>query len=97
MLAFGWVDLTSPTVEWDLAQVRRLAKRLGYELCRVDARSVLGLVEQVELSGAVAVLLPSTGHVDAATLDRVLRVADVECAALRVSFGRWVGTGGVQR
>ncbi len=97
MLAFGWIDLTSPTVEWDSAQVRRLAKRLGYELCWADAHSVLGLVEQVESSGAEVVLLPSTGHVDAVTLDRVLWVADVECAAPRASFGRWAAIGGVQR
>ncbi|WP_433756318.1 hypothetical protein [Nocardia sp. CA-135398] len=97
MHALGWIDPTSPTLEWDLAQVRRLARRLGYPLRWADPGSVLGLAEQVESSGADVVLLPSSAHVDAVTLDRVMAVADVECAAPRVSFGRWSPMGGVRR
>ncbi|MGW4769809.1 hypothetical protein ACWEO2_17405 [Nocardia sp. NPDC004278] len=77
--------------------MRRLARRLGYVLCWADAGSVLGLVEQVTASGAEVVLLPSSAHVDAVTLDRVMGVADVECAAPRVSFSRWSALGGVHR
>ncbi|MEV4128959.1 hypothetical protein [Nocardia sp. NPDC049707] len=89
MYALGWIDPCSPTPEWDSAQVHRLARRLGYPLLWADPSSVLGLAEQVESSGADVVLLPSSAHVDAVTLDRVMAVADVECAAPRTSFGRW--------
>ncbi|WP_280249455.1 hypothetical protein [Nocardia abscessus] len=97
MDALGWIDPLSPTPEWDSAQVRRLARRLGYALRWADAGPVLGLAEQVESSGADVVLLPSSAHVDAVTLDRVMAVADVECAAPRASFGRWPAFGGVRR
>ncbi|MEU2037715.1 hypothetical protein [Nocardia niwae] len=62
-----------------------------------DSASVLGLVEQVESSGAEVVLLPSSAHVDTVTLDRLMSVADVECSAPRASFGRWPALGGVRR
>ncbi|MGW5218332.1 hypothetical protein ACWEQA_10705 [Nocardia sp. NPDC004085] len=97
MDALGWIDPCSPTLEWDTAQVRRLARRLGYPLRFADPTSVLGLVEQVESSGAEVVLLSSSAHVDAVTLDRLMSVVDVECAAPRASFGRWPALGGVRR
>ncbi|MFF0529825.1 hypothetical protein ACFYT3_15680 [Nocardia amikacinitolerans] len=93
MDALGWTDPCSPTTEWGRAQVRRLA-RLGYPLRWADPASALGLVEQVESSGADVVLLPSSAHVDAVTLDRLMSVADVECAVPRASFGRWPALGG---
>ncbi|MBF6456933.1 hypothetical protein [Nocardia cyriacigeorgica] len=96
MFALGWIHPSSPTPEWDAAQIRRLARRLGYSLRWADS-AVLGLAEQVEAAGADVVLVPSTGHVDAITLNRVLAVADVECAAPRVSFARWTLIGGVRR
>jgi hypothetical protein len=94
--ALGWVDPCSPTTEWDIAQVRRLARRLGYALRWANSASVLGLAEQVEASGAEVVLLSSSAHVDLVTLDRLMSVADVECAAPRASFGRWPALGGVR-
>ncbi|WP_228791258.1 hypothetical protein [Nocardia farcinica] len=97
MFALGWRDPTSPTAEWDIAQVRRLARRLGLRLLWADSCSVLGLAEQVESSGVGTILLPSSAHVDAVTLDRIMAAADVECAAPRVSFARWSVLGGVQR
>ncbi|PFX01037.1 hypothetical protein CJ469_03848 [Nocardia farcinica] len=97
MHALGWIDPSSPTSAWDAAQVRRLARRLGYALHWADPSSALGLAEQVEASGADAVILPSSAHVDAITLDRLLAVADVECAAPRVSFARWTLFGGLHR
>lgn len=97
MDALGWIDPCSPTPEWDVAQVRRLARRLGYALRWADPGSVLGLVEQVAASGIDVVLLPSSAHVDAVTLDRVMAIADVECACPRASFGRWCALGGVCR
>ncbi|MEV0711467.1 hypothetical protein [Nocardia aurea] len=97
MHALGWIDPCSPTPEWDFAQIRRLAKRLGYALRWADLDSVLSLVEQVESTGADAVLLSSSAHVDVETLDRIMQFADVECAAPRLSFGRWSPAGGVHR
>ncbi|SLH66978.1 Uncharacterised protein [Mycobacteroides abscessus subsp. abscessus] len=55
------------------------------------------MAEQVAASGADVVLLPSSAHIDAVSLNRVLAVADVECAAPRVSFARWSRFGGVRR
>jgi hypothetical protein len=95
--AIGWIDPCSPTPEWDAAQVRRLARRLGYTLRWADSGSVLGLVEQITACGTDVVLLPSSAHVDAVTLDRLMAVVDVECAAPRASFGRWAVVGGVRR
>ncbi|MBF6372977.1 hypothetical protein [Nocardia farcinica] len=96
-IAIGWIDPCSPTSEWDTAQVRRLARRLGYTLRWADPGSALGLAEQVESSGVDAVPLPSSAHVDAVTLDRLMAVADVECAAPRASFARWSQLGGLHR
>ncbi|AXK87914.1 hypothetical protein DXT66_21875 [Nocardia farcinica] len=36
MHALGWIDPSSPTSAWDAAQVRRLARRLGYALHWAD-------------------------------------------------------------
>ncbi|WP_280193208.1 hypothetical protein [Nocardia farcinica] len=49
------------------------------------------------LAALALVLLPSSAHVDPATLDRLMAIADVECASPRVSFARWSGIGGVHR
>jgi len=84
-------------IEWDLAQVRRLARRLGYGLRWADAGSVLGLFEQVQATGIDTVLLPSSAHLDAVTLHRLMTVADVECAAPRMSFARWSTVAGTRR
>ncbi len=97
MDAMGWFDPCSPVPQWDAAQVRRLARRLGFTVCWANPTSPLGLVEQLEASGLRVVLLPSTAHVDAVTLDRLMAVADVECAAPRRSFARWSSFGGVHR
>lgn len=97
MFALGWLDPSSPTAEWDSAQVRRLARQLGYSLRWADAGSMSGLLAQAASSGADAVLLPSTGHVDGSTLERMIAVVDVECAAPRVSINRWTGISDAMR
>ncbi|WP_067470076.1 hypothetical protein [Nocardia amamiensis] len=96
MDAIGWIDPSSPTPEWDAAQVRRLARRLRYALHWADAGSTLGLVEQITACSADVVLLPSSAHIDAVTLDRLMAVVDVECAAPRASFARWTVIGGMR-
>ncbi|MBF6358373.1 hypothetical protein IU449_28135 [Nocardia higoensis] len=97
MNALGWIDPCSPTPEWDAAQVRRLARRLGYPLRWADPASVLGLVEQVEAAGVEVVLLSSSAHIDVVTLDRLMACTNVECAAPRASFGRWSPFSGARR
>ncbi|MEU2104567.1 MULTISPECIES: hypothetical protein [unclassified Nocardia] len=97
MDAIGWIDPSSPTPDWDAAQVRRLARRLGFPLHWADPKSILGLVEQVTACGADVVLLPSSAHIDAVTLDRLMAVVDVECATPRASFAKWPALGGVHR
>ncbi len=97
MEALAWLDPTSPTSEWDEAQIRRLARRLGYVLHWADAGSVLGLIEQAAGLGVDVVLLPSSAHLDAQTLNRLMGFADVECACPRESFARWSVLGGVHR
>ncbi|MBF6345549.1 hypothetical protein [Nocardia cyriacigeorgica] len=96
MFALGWIDPSSPIPEWDAAQIRRLARRLDYPLRWADS-PWLGLVEQVESCGADVVIVPSAAHIDAVTLNRVMAVADVECAAPRASFARWTPLGGRRR
>ncbi len=95
--AIGWIDPCSPVSDWDTAQVRRLARRLGYTLRWADSTSILGLYEQVQASGTDTVILPSTAHVDAITLNRLMTIADVECATPRESFARWGVLGSVLR
>lgn len=74
-----------------------MARRLGYVLHWADAGSVLGLVEQAEASGTDVVLLPSSGHIDAVTLNRLMGACDIECACPRETFARWSLIGGVHR
>ncbi|MEV4236434.1 MULTISPECIES: hypothetical protein [unclassified Nocardia] len=97
MDALGWMDPCSPVPEWDSAQVRRLARRLGYVLRWADTGSVLSLAEQAEASGTDVVLLPSSGHIDAATLNRLMGACDIECACPRETFARWSLIDGVRR
>ncbi|BDT87199.1 hypothetical protein IU485_01740 [Nocardia cyriacigeorgica] len=96
MFALGWIDPSSPTPDWDAAQIRRLARRLGYPVCWADS-PWLGLVEQIESCVAEIVIVPSSAHIDAITLNRVMAIADVECAAPRTSFARWTIIGGRRR
>ncbi|WP_040705684.1 hypothetical protein [Nocardia takedensis] len=95
--ALGWVDPCSPTTEWDTAQVRRLARRLGYGVRWADPASPLDLVEQVEAAGVEVVLMSSSAHVTAWDLVRLLVSADVECAAPRESFPRHADVQRVRR
>ncbi|MEV5652938.1 hypothetical protein AB0L57_32205 [Nocardia sp. NPDC052254] len=72
-----------------MAQVRRLARRLGYLLVWSPETSRIPLVDQVRGSGADALLTPSTQHLDVLTLHAVMMIADVETVDPRMSFARW--------
>lgn len=93
-IAFGWVDDdVSGAPDWDRAQVRRLADRLGYRITWPDLRSLLPVADQARSSGADVVILPSPDHLGALELNRVMDVADVETVLPRLSFARWYAAG----
>ncbi|MEU6561813.1 hypothetical protein [Nocardia nova] len=88
-IALGWVDPEAPALDWSMAQVRRLARRLGYHLVWAPDRSRIPLVDQVREVGAEAVIAPSTMHFDFMTLNSLMTIADVETVHPRLSFARW--------
>ena len=62
-IAFGWVDDDVSTApEWDRAQVRRLAHRLGYRIIWPVGFSALSVADQARSSGADVVILPAPDH-----------------------------------
>ncbi|MGW5385373.1 hypothetical protein [Nocardia sp. NPDC003963] len=88
--ALGYVDLdisTSPA--WDRAQVRRLARHLGYLVIWPGVASVLPLFDQVRAAEVDAVVIPGPHHLGPLELNRVMDVADVETVLPRLSFARW--------
>ncbi|WP_280274616.1 hypothetical protein [Nocardia wallacei] len=88
--AFGWIHHdVSTTPEWDAAQVRRLARTLGYALIWPTAVSVLPLADQVRAADADVVITPSPLHLDVLTLHALMYVTDVETVCPRMSFARW--------
>ncbi len=93
-VALGWIDYDrSRAPGWDAAQMRRLARRLGYRLVWPASASVLPLVDQVRDADADAVLLPAPDHVGVLELDDLMHVVDVETVCPRLSFARWSITG----
>ncbi|MEV5647813.1 hypothetical protein AB0L57_06125 [Nocardia sp. NPDC052254] len=91
-IALGWVAPESAALEWGMAQVRRLAKRLGYRLVWAPDTSRIPLVDQVRETGAEAVIAPSTMDFDCMTLNALMMIADVETVHPRLSFARWATT-----
>lgn len=88
--AFGWIDYELSTApDWDRAQVRRLAERLGYQIVWPDELSVLPVTDQARNARADVVILPSPNHLGALELNRLMDVADVETVLPRLSFARW--------
>lgn len=89
-IALGWIDHdVSVAIGWDRAQMRRLARRLGYQLVWPDERSMLPVADQARDAGADAVILPTPDHLGPLELNRVMNVADVETVIPRLSFARW--------
>lgn len=88
--ALGWIDpVVTGMPEWDAAQVRRLARRLGYALVWPPETTLVPLVDQVRGADVDAVIMPSPLHLDVLMLHAVMCVADVETATPRMSFARW--------
>ncbi|MGY4100180.1 hypothetical protein ACW2Q0_11600 [Nocardia sp. R16R-3T] len=88
--ALGWVDLDiSSAPDWDAAQVRRLAQRLGYALIWAPEFSPVPLVDQVRCADVDAVIAPSLEHLNVLAVNAIMSVADVEFVLPRLSFHRW--------
>ncbi|MGW4770796.1 hypothetical protein ACWEO2_22490 [Nocardia sp. NPDC004278] len=88
--AFAWIDPAVTTAsDWDHAQVRRLARQLGFVLVWPPEITLLPLVDQVRAADVDAVISPSPEHLDVITLHAVMCIADVETACPRISFARW--------
>ncbi|MEV5646682.1 hypothetical protein AB0L57_00395 [Nocardia sp. NPDC052254] len=96
IIALGWVHPESPALEWDMAQVRRLARHLGYTLVWSPETSRIPLADQARAAGADAVITPSTDHIGILSLHAVMWVADVETVTPRLSFSRWPAKPGTE-
>lgn len=87
--ALAWIsDEVTESVELDAARLRRLARQLGYTLIWPEP-SLVPLPDLVRDADVDAVLIPSTDHLDALTLNAVMYLADVETVLPRFSFARW--------
>ncbi|NKY54214.1 hypothetical protein [Nocardia vermiculata] len=92
--ALAWIDPDVSTAPgWDVAQVKRLARRLGYTLLWPGTTGTIPLLDQVRTADVDALVMPTPAHLDALTLDRIMQLADVETACPRLSFARWAGGG----
>ncbi|NKY88360.1 hypothetical protein [Nocardia veterana] len=92
--ALAWIDpemTTSPA--WDAAQLRRLARRLGYVLLWPTSVPTVPLIDQVRTADVDAILMPTPAHLDALMLDRLMHLVDIETARPRMSFARWTAIG----
>ncbi|MGY4102611.1 hypothetical protein ACW2Q0_24080 [Nocardia sp. R16R-3T] len=88
--ALGWIDpVVAGNPEWGAAQVRRLARRLGYALVWPPQITLVPLLDQVRSADVDAVIMPSPLHLDVLMLNAVMCVADVETVTPRMSFARW--------
>ncbi|CCF64900.1 hypothetical protein [Nocardia cyriacigeorgica] len=89
-IALGWIDHDiSSAPDWDRAQIRRLALRLGYQLVWPCEHSVLRPADQVRNAQAELVILPAPDHLGPLELNAVMEIADVEIVLPRLSFARW--------
>ncbi|MBO0853904.1 MAG: hypothetical protein J2P18_09055 [Nocardia sp.] len=91
-IALGWVRAESDAFDWDAAQIRRLARHLGYRLVWPPERSRIPLADQVRAHYADAVIAMAPTDFDVITLQSVMCVADVETVIPRLSFARWATT-----
>lgn len=91
--ALGHIDFerSDNGVQWDRAQVARLARRLGYRLIWPPDTSPLSLIDQVRAADVDAVVISALDDVDPLVLDRLMQLCDVEVVAPRETFARHLG------
>lgn len=90
--ALGWIDPDSEAHAWHRAQVRHLARHLGYRLVWPPAVSLIPPADQVREADVDVVVTPAPDHLDALTLNSLLSLVDVESVCPRISFSRWAHT-----
>lgn len=87
--ALGVIDSDSDAYDWHRAQIRRLARHLGYQVVWPPEDSLIPLADQVRAADVDAVIIPSTDHIDTLALNAVLSLVPVESVCPRLSFARW--------
>lgn len=94
--ALGYLrsDISGVAQVWDETQIRSLAKRLGYELCKTvvfgkdtdhPASRLLNVVRRLDVD---AVIAPSLDHLDG-TAEPVVRTCDVITVSPESTYARW--------
>ncbi|MFF0607770.1 hypothetical protein ACFYUD_03760 [Nocardia tengchongensis] len=93
--ALGWLDSeASAAPDWDRAQMRRLARHLGYQLEWAPDISMIPLVDIARETDVDTLIIPAPHHLDALALNALLSVVDVESVLPRLSFHRWTLSAG---
>lgn len=88
--ALGWIDPdVSKAWDWERAQIRRLARKLGYRLLWPPVNSLVPLVDQVRSTEVDAVITPTPDHLDVLTLHAVMCIAEVHTVCPAMRFDRW--------
>lgn len=87
-LAYIDPEVSGVALEWDIAQCRRLARRLGYAMLWLPEFTVLGLVDLVRETDVDALLIPSPDHLSPGLVSLLSGAVDVESAAPRRSLVR---------
>lgn len=97
-VALGYLrkDVSRQQQRWDEAQIRSLAKRLGYNLCktivsseRTDApiQLLMAVVAQLD---AEAVIVPGADHFDDRTVPaELVEITDVITVKPEHTYARW--------
>ncbi|WP_040837390.1 hypothetical protein [Nocardia brevicatena] len=95
--ALGYLrkDKSGVHQQWDEAQIRALAQRFGYELCKTIVfgeftEDPIGeLVVSVQRNRAEAVFVPGLEHFDGIAPRSLVTVADVITVSPQHTYARW--------
>ncbi|WP_067708657.1 hypothetical protein [Nocardia yamanashiensis] len=89
-------DVSGAQRQWDEAQIRHLAGRLGYDLCKTlvlgpDTDRLLTRVRTaITRMEADAVITPSLDHFDGQIPADVVKVADLITVSPENTYARWL-------
>lgn len=97
--AIGYLrhDICGPRRQWDDAQIRSVASRLGYELLTIVTvtditdTSMYRLIDLVRNLAVDAVVSPGLDHFDGEIPVELVRVADVITVNPENTYARWFG------
>ncbi|WP_040840271.1 hypothetical protein [Nocardia brevicatena] len=95
--ALGYLrrDKSGVHQQWDEAQIRALAHRFGYELCKTivfgpNAEDPIGeLVHAIGRAEAEALFVPGLEHFDGIVPRTLVSVADVITVTPQRTYARW--------